>query len=101
LASLLRLKEIPKSFYGTSALKTAEVGAVLGENGAGKSTLIKILAALSALLAREPTSGTRTSDLPPVIVSYWRSIMVSSQANSLRSSRIWRFTPAGRTPPPQ
>jgi ABC-type sugar transport system ATPase subunit len=51
LASLLRLKEIRKSFYGTPALKTvdfelqaAEVHTLLGENGAGKSTLIKILA---------------------------------------------------------
>jgi ABC-type sugar transport system ATPase subunit len=51
LASLLRLKEIRKSFHGTPALKTvdfelqaAEVHTLLGENGAGKSTLIKILA---------------------------------------------------------
>jgi len=55
LASLLRLKEIRKSFYGTPALKTAEVRALLGENGAGKSTLIKILAGAYASFGRPIT----------------------------------------------
>jgi 4-carboxymuconolactone decarboxylase len=59
LAPLLRLKEIRKSFYGTPALKTAEVRALLGENGAGKSTLIKILA--GAFRAAGPGTDQRNS----------------------------------------
>jgi ABC-type sugar transport system ATPase subunit len=57
--TVLKMKEIDKSFAGTHALRginfeleLGEVHALLGENGAGKSTLIKVLGGI-----HQPDSG--------------------------------------------
>jgi ribose transport system ATP-binding protein len=57
---VLRLRDVRKTFFGTAALRGAdldlnrgEVQALVGQNGSGKSTLIKILAGY-----HEPDDGT-------------------------------------------